>query len=63
LIRHQDHVWVVQRDTNSPQIAIADEEAALTFDEGGWRVTRLPLSAFTADELRALGVKLARPIA
>jgi len=53
-------VWVVQRDTRAPPIAVVQYGAALTFEQGGWLVTRLPISAFTEDELRALGIQLAR---
>jgi hypothetical protein len=57
----QRRVWVVRRDRLKILVPILCEEVAALYRKAGWQVTELPLSAFSEEEMRCLGVSGSGP--
>lgn len=52
----QRHVWVIRRDQLKILVPILCEEIAAIYCKAGWQVTELPVSAFSEEEMRCLGI-------
>lgn len=61
MVEDQQHVWVVCSEAGSLLLPVASKQAAEVYKEAGWQVTELPLSAFSAEEMRCLGIRRLPP--
>jgi hypothetical protein len=54
------HFWLVRNQDGEIEVPVLQQEVAETFRKAGWKVTRLPMAALKAVDLRYLRAGAAR---